>query len=296
VPCRFSVLVTRAHILEEIELRRRFFASRLEGPPDAGDDKDRVDVAHGAVAEILICDDCGILMRHEDASPDFKSDPYAPFAMERMLRAHIDAYRRKASVYRPLLPEKATVVEAGSYIGGFLHVAAEWGWNAIGVDVGGDTANFARSHSYPTKDGTLEAAGFADASFDAVFNWNCFEQLADPDVFLAEARRILKPRGTLVIRTPNAAYYIACERRRDPDILLALGHANLLGFPHLYGYDAMSLHRVVARHGFVQTHQIGDRHIMPSLRPLSAAAMAEARRVEALVPLPPWFEAVFSVV
>ena len=297
VPCPgcgradLSVLVPRELVIEEMEMRREFFASRLDGPPDPQQQKDRIDVAHGSAAEILICRSCVILVRREDEQPDFEEDRYEPFTMERMLRAHIDAFRRKEALYRAMLSRGAKVAEVGSYVGGFLHVATEWGWDATGVDVGRDTAQFSRAHGYQTRNETLEECAFDSGSLDGVFIWNCFEQMTDPHALLDEVHRILEPRGTLVLRIPNAAYYIECETRRaDREILIALGHANLLAFPHLYGYTPESLHQIVMQHGFTQTRLTGDRHIMPSLRPLNATARQEAQRVEALVALPPWIE------
>jgi SAM-dependent methyltransferase len=291
-----SPLVRRERILEEMQLRREFFASRLDGPPDPDKQKDWIDVAHGSAAEILICRACEILARREDEHPDFEDDHYETFTMERMLRAHIDAFRAKEALYRPLLPTNAEVIEVGSYVGGFLHVAGEWGWKATGIDVGRDTARFSRAHGYATRHETLAECAFPGASLDGVFLWNCFEQLPDPHTMLDEIRRILKPDGALVVRVPNAAFYIeCCARPDDPDVVAALGHANLLGFPHLYGYTPAALHKVVAAHGFIQTRLAGDRHIAPSLRPLNATSQREANRVEALVPLPPWLEATFTV-
>ncbi|HLJ75716.1 MAG TPA: hypothetical protein VKU62_14075 [Thermoanaerobaculia bacterium] len=49
------------------------------------------------------------------------------------------------------------IVEVGSYVGGFLHVAREWGWDAIGVDVDRDTSHFAQAHGYATRQGPREA-------------------------------------------------------------------------------------------------------------------------------------------
>src|SRR5438477_10453752 len=82
-----DVLVPRNRIETEIELRQRFFESRIDGYIDPPDRKDRMDVARGGAAEILVCPSCGVLVRHEDESPHFEEDTYAPFVMERMLRA-----------------------------------------------------------------------------------------------------------------------------------------------------------------------------------------------------------------
>jgi SAM-dependent methyltransferase len=284
--------LSRDAVACEIALRERFFASRIDGYVPPPQRKDRTDVGHRDPAEIRACAECGILIRLDDCV-DWRSDPYAPYVMEQMLRSNIAAFRAKEATYRPLLAGGAKVVEVGSYVGGFLHVATEWGWDATGIDVGEETSHFARAHGYVTRTSTLDDCKFDDASFDAVFIWNCFEQLADPAALLAESRRILKPEGLLVIRSPNALFYAACasllhggrcEALDDHDpIVIALGHANLLGFPHLYGFSAKSLQRFVTRAGFTSLMTISDRHIPPSLSRLNVTAKQEHDRFEATI-------------
>src|SRR6266550_773550 len=281
-----DVLASRDRIRREQRLRHEFFTRRIDGYVDNARQKDAEDVARGDTAEILICRDCDILVRHEQKPPQFETDHYESFAMERMLRAHINAYRRKARRYRFLLPAGARVVEVGSYVGGFLHVAREWSWNAIGVDVGQDTSHFARAHGYETLDGSLEDWRFADRAFDGVFIWNTFEQIADPKQLLAEVRRILKPGGVLVIRTPNANFY-----RAAADVSL-LGHSNLLAFPHLYGYTRRSLNRLVTSCGFATAGETTAPHIDPGIRPLTVTAKREAARLAATLRTS-WIEATF---
>jgi SAM-dependent methyltransferase len=90
----------------------------------------------------------------------------------------------------------------------------------------------------------LEDAGFPGESFDAVFVWNCFEQLETPRSTLRAIHRVLRRFGLLVLRVPNAWFYRTLRNRR------ALAYNNLLGFPYLYGYTAENLHRMVSREGF----------------------------------------------
>src|ERR1041385_8014783 len=95
-----DVLASRDRIRRELTLRREFFRRRIDGYVDSAQQKDAADVARGDTAGILICRRCDILVRHEQNPPQFQTDHYEPFAMERMLRAHINAYRRKARRYR----------------------------------------------------------------------------------------------------------------------------------------------------------------------------------------------------
>jgi SAM-dependent methyltransferase len=93
---------------------------------------------------------------------------------------------------------------------------------------------------------TIEDTRVRTASADAIFIWNCFEQLADPAPALDAAYRLLKPFGLLVLRVPSARFYL--EHRESHTDWLAWN--NLLGFPYLHGYTAESLNRLVTRYGF----------------------------------------------
>ena len=311
-----DLLLSAAAIAEETALRRAFFAARIDGWVEPAQQKDRVDVAQCEPAEVRVCRDCGVLVRQRGDGARFESDPYAPHVMEQMLRTYIDEFRAREARLRPLLPAGARVVEVGSYVGGFLHVAREWGWDALGLDVGEDTSHFSRAKGYPTRTATLEACAFDNDSFDGVFIWNTFEQIDDPRALLAEVRRVLRPAGVLVIRTPNALFYELCEalldlRRPHPldahdAVVVALGHANLLGFPHLYGFSAASLDRLAAAHGFTPLAHVSSRHIPPTRHRLAATARVEEERAsEAIarleaafgdVVIGPWFETVLRTV
>ncbi|PYQ51180.1 MAG: hypothetical protein DMF59_08710 [Acidobacteria bacterium] len=75
----------------------------------------------------------------------------------------------------------------------------------------------------------------------------------------------------LIIRTPNASHYL--DMQDNPTVL---GHTNLLGFPHLYGYTKASLERLIAAQGFRLIQMRTDRHINPGIRPLTSTAKREA--------------------
>jgi len=42
---------------------------------------------------------------------------------------------------------------------------------------------------------------------DAIFIWNCFEQLDDPWATMIRTRSLLSRHGVVVLRVPNAEFY-----------------------------------------------------------------------------------------
>lgn len=274
-----DLLIPRERISAELELRAKFWEQRIDGHIDAAEMKDRTDVVLATPGEIRICRPCGILVRIDHA-PSFEGDPYADYVMEQMLRVQIDAFRHKEPHYRPLLRDGARVLEIGSYVGGFLHVATEWGWSPLGIDIGEDTAHFSASRGYPTRHASLEECAFDDASFDGVFIWNTFEQIEDLRSLLVELRRIVVAQGIVVIRIPNALFYVAASILGHD---LALGYNNLLGFPHRYGFGTHSLDALLRAHGFETMSHRGDTLIPPSRTRMSTWARQEANAINETV-------------
>lgn len=258
----FSVLVDAGRVDEECRQRERFIKQRLTHQPSANELKDLTDFFHQASANILACTGCALLIRNEIEPAKinaYSEDEYDPGVMDHLYPRYLEAFRAKALTYRHLLQPGATVLEIGSHYGAFLQTAQEWGWNAVGIDVGNDTSQFARSKGFAVKNCELLDCGFDRESFDGIFIWNCFDQIADPKPLIAECRRLLRPSGTLLLRTPNGLFYTMCQdlledgggSKESKEFLLeAMAYNNLLGFPYLYGYSQATLQRLVEPAGF----------------------------------------------
>jgi SAM-dependent methyltransferase len=253
----FSTLVPSDEIESECRSRERFIRERLSRPASKSELKDLTDFFHQGKAEILSCTGCQLLVRSELESPPaetYSEDDYDPKVIEDVYPKYLHAFREKEKPYRSLLPEGAHVLEIGSHYGAFLQTAQEWGWNISGVDVGEDTSRFARSKGFVVHKSELQDCQFPDHAFDAVFIWNCFEQIGDPKPVLREARRITKPGGLFVVRTPNGLFYELCRRllasadlREGAAEFLheAMAYNNLLGFPYLFGHSRETLERLI---------------------------------------------------
>lgn len=106
-------------------------------------------------------------------------------------------------------PQEVRLLDVGCSSGALLIRAREMGFEAEGVDPSARAAATARQAGFKVHTGPLEGAQFPDASFEAVTLIEVVEHLRDPRSLLVECRRILKPRGILLITTPNAASWTA---------------------------------------------------------------------------------------
>lgn len=239
----------------EAELRDWFVRSRFRYPPRAPELTDLTNFAHSEPARLLSCGRCGLTFRDEESgAADYTRDRYDCGLLEYLYPRYAEAFLKKERDYRGLLPPRAHVIEVGSHLGAFLETAERWDWSAVGLDIGKHTSEFARRMGFRVHQSSLPDAPLAACSADAVFVWNCFEQIEDPATVLARARALLKPAGLLVIRVPNAEFYERWRRRvggrYGARAIRLLAYNNLLAFPYLYGYTPRMLVHLAWRYGF----------------------------------------------
>lgn len=103
------------------------------------------------------------------------------------------------------------VLDIGCGSGRMAQRLQEHGMEAYGVDTSQAAIALASEKVDPLrlKCGTLISAGFEAGFFDATVAVHVLEHVEDPVAFLAEARRILKEGGTLLLRIPNIASWEA---------------------------------------------------------------------------------------
>jgi SAM-dependent methyltransferase len=290
------VIASAEDVAAENALRREFFLTRLEGPIDESDLRDLTEMTTNDAAAIHECGACGVLVRADPKRTPrrFACDEYDEHTLRKLHALHVATFVGKTGI-RDLLPRGSRVLELGSYVGGFLEAARRWGWNATGVDIGRDTAEFTKEKGFDVTTERFERCHFEDASFDGVFIWNCFEQLTNPNEVLGIVRRIAKRGAPLVICVPDAAVYRAAEqavadgepRHEASPIVQQLAYNNLLGFPHHFGYGGESLTRLLESARF----ECRSIESVPAIRPLRERLTREAREEEERVG-PAWLEVV----
>ncbi len=160
--------------------------------------------------------------------------------------------------------EFATALDVGCAEGYFMNVIEErFGAQVWGVDL--SPVALAKAHQkHGLTVGAAEATRlpFADGSFDLVYSTEVIEHVLDPDLMLAEMRRV--SRGTVLVTTPVSQ----TEDEHEPDFeLKAEGHVNNFDpatVRRLFGPDAsFGSFRCNATLGLI----VGvGRHLPPGLR------------------------------
>lgn len=234
-------------------------------------------VLHPWRGGIRVCRTCGTSARLPVTAV---SDP----------RAHYADYYDTVPVLSPLTAQRleewaadlarakqtGRLLEVGCGTGHFLRAAAAAGFEASGTEVSASAIARLRKEGFHVLEGDLPSLGLAEASFDAVVLFEVIEHLADPLTYLAEARRLLRAGGVLLLTTPNfdsLSRRLLAERWRvvDPEHLV------------LFTTDGLrrALHRVDLHVSRIESRNLDPLEIARGLRRAEGFGAERQERVDA---------------
>jgi SAM-dependent methyltransferase len=141
------------------------------------------------------------------------------------------------------------VLDLGSGDGRFTQEIARIGAKPVGVEVAQAAIDRARA-GYPDLDFRLVPIDgplpFDDGSFDVVWSSEVIEHVADTARWMSEVRRVLVPRGTLLLTTPSHGRLQLAAKGIE-------AFSDPLG-DHLHLYSRASLQALLAEFGFGQVN------------------------------------------
>ncbi len=196
---------------------------------------------------IVRCRQCGLVYANPRPSEEEVLRAYQEVVDPLYLREEMGrqlTFRRHFKTVEDIVgisPGGRRLLDVGCYIGLFLKVAQECGWEAWGLEPCHWAVEEGRRRGLSILEGTLKGMSLPAESFDVLTFWDVVEHLADPRATFVEARRVLKPGGWIIIQTLNVESWPA--RLLGP-------HWPWLMEMHLYYFSPRTLTRLLEEVGF----------------------------------------------
>lgn len=118
--------------------------------------------------------------------------------------------RRKCNLVKEVTGLRAgNILDVGSGTGYFANAMKQDGWHAEGIEINEKARNFSSREfglivHHPDNISKLEPG-----SYDCITLWHVLEHFHDPDGYMKEISRLLKPGGRCIIALPNRSSYDA---------------------------------------------------------------------------------------
>ncbi|MFI4922991.1 MAG: class I SAM-dependent methyltransferase [Burkholderiales bacterium] len=202
---------------------------------------------------LMRCPECGQLVsqcgeqRYWQSMREF-DDPRGTLPAEDSVQRRIQQGSKKLMKISQLLDKPAQdirLLDVGCSSGAFLDSASRLGFRAEGVEPASKAAQSALQAGFRVHSGTLQSAGFASGSFDALTLFEVIEHLKSPLELLKECRRILRPGGVMLIGTGNAASWTASFMKSRWQYFHIEHHGGHISF-----FNPLSMRLLAERTGF----------------------------------------------
>jgi ubiquinone/menaquinone biosynthesis C-methylase UbiE len=204
------------------------------------------------------CQGCGVLYQYPRPTPQtidrLYPDDYPQYTHGidtehwlRRLDRRYGLHKRCKAILRHV--KQGRLLDVGCATGDFLsEMQRQPGWSVVGIEPGSFAAHYTRSYvGIEVIQGILNTAPFTDQSFDAITMWDVLEHTYNPRMVIAEAARLLRPNGVLVINHPNID---SIDRH-------LFGHF-WIGYElprHMYLFPAYLLRRLMAEQGLYEVER-----------------------------------------
>ncbi|WP_044401179.1 class I SAM-dependent methyltransferase [Lacinutrix sp. Hel_I_90] len=111
--------------------------------------------------------------------------------------------KRKLKLINSFNTEDKTLLDIGCGTGDFLKTAQTGQWRVFGVEPNEAARSIANTNSNNNVFSTEQLSKFESQSFDVITLWHVLEHLPNLEEQISVFKRLLKPKGTLVIAVPN---------------------------------------------------------------------------------------------
>lgn len=163
---------------------------------------------------LVQCQNCNLIYQNPQLTRDELSqhypDDYLAYQTDTTKLTRVEKvsashnHERKYQHIKKHHPRPGHILDVGCASGDFLYAMKQHNWQTTGVELSTSAAQHAQEKlGLTVKIGTLLEASLPDNHFDVIVFWHVLEHVLDPKATLAEAARIIKPNGLLVLGLPN---------------------------------------------------------------------------------------------
>jgi len=226
------------------------FARKIPCPLCGSDDHAELFVKRGF--PIVRCRECSLVFANPQVDENLVLDEYRAggandlwvdvLTSERQLELDRTKFKQ---ILDELEPYRGTgkLLDVGTSIGLFLHLAVERGWDGIGTEFGARALAYARERfGLDVSAKSLVELSLEPQSLDAVTLLSVLEHVNAPRDMLRELADVLKPGGALYVIVPNVES-LACR-------VLHERAATFDGRNHLVYFSPATLRETLEREGF----------------------------------------------
>jgi 2-polyprenyl-3-methyl-5-hydroxy-6-metoxy-1,4-benzoquinol methylase len=162
--------------------------------------------------ELLLDEDLQLLKTYPQPSPNllpkyYESEDYISHTdgkrtLFEKTYQYIKNYslKKKINLIVSFHPEKGNILDIGTGTGDFLVMAKHNGWKTSGIEPSTKAKNIAIAKGVSFQENIEK---IKDQQFDVITMWHVLEHVPNIKQEIKELKRILKPKGTLIIAVPN---------------------------------------------------------------------------------------------
>ncbi len=200
---------------------------------------------HNSHGSIVQCLRCGLVYSDTDLTDERITQIYSAVEDQTYaenLDARYRTFRHNLSQLAGILPPAGTLLDVGAHCGGFLKVAEELGYDAMGVEPSAWAARYAREVlEQKVVEGTVKNLPPHMTDFDIVTMWDVLEHMKAPVEELLRIHSRLRPGGFLILSTLDIANWLPRIMGRRWPWLMDM---------HLYYFTEEIMKQILTRAGF----------------------------------------------
>ncbi|MFH4963823.1 class I SAM-dependent methyltransferase [Gaetbulibacter sp. M235] len=119
------------------------------------------------------------------------------------------ALKRKLKLIEAYSKEGKSLLDFGCGTGDFLQIAKDGGWEVYGIEPNDEARKIANKKTENSVFNSENLLKLENSRFDVITLWHVLEHLPNLNEHISIFKKLLKPKGTLIIAVPNFKSYDA---------------------------------------------------------------------------------------